>query len=125
MIDPTITIIIHDHTQPTICDITNITAQAGINIDSLDAEALDTKGVIHLTVCEKFHTLAVDLLRDKGYTVLAQNHQLYEVDDKPGALAQLAQKLKDQNLSIQSLRFLKKDQGKALVSIAFYEAHHI
>jgi|GEM_PF-6865744 len=119
MIEQTITLIIQKTNYPVIHDITMLMAQANINIEDIDAQSFDSKGVIYLTVLDKFHALAVDILRGENYKVLANNHNLYEIPDEPGALAKLTQTLKDQNFSIQSLRFVKKSEGKALVSVSF------
>lgn len=99
----------------TVADIADRLGQAGINIDSLDAEAVAGHGVIQLTVSH--YDDALNILREAGYQAMADDAMLVALEDKPGALARLAQDFRDKNITVRSMRIVGRGEEGVLVAI--------
>ncbi len=116
-----ITIVIEDASQPVVADITALLGDADINIEMLDADQLEHKGLISLSVDR--YDEAIELLREAGYSAHPDEAELIEVEDKPGALAKLALNYKEKGIAIRSMRIIRREDGKGLVSVVLEEKH--
>jgi hypothetical protein len=119
VIDKTIRIIIDDVKKSVIHDITNLLADASINIEQIDAEAIDDKGIIHIAVEQQKYDIALNLLKQSSYYVIAENSRVFQINDKPGALAKLTEQFKNDGLSIKSIRFINRNGNSAMISVVF------
>lgn len=98
-----------------LADITEVLAQANINIESIDGAAADLHGVIHLEVDRYDEALIV--LRDAGFSAITEDALLISLKDESGALARCAARFKDADLNIRSLRIVRRENGCALVTL--------
>jgi len=99
-----------------MADVTQVLADHGINIDSIDAETIGNTGVLILTV-DRYHD-AVDALRSTKYRLVPDNAILVRLKDKPGSLAELAKRFKNAGINIHSLRVVNNHDGEALASVS-------
>ena len=104
-----------DNRPGVIAHISQVLGDANINIDSIEADAADLKGVITLEV--DHYDMALKLLTDAGYRAISDDTIVIAVEDKPGALASIAARLEDSNINIQSIHILNRQQQKALISL--------
>ncbi len=90
-------------------------AAAGVNIEDFDVESHDAEGIISLTV-DKYDE-ALHLLRDLGYRAITQDTLLIRLEDKPGALAKIAVRLKDAGLDLRSMHIVRRSGEFSIVSL--------
>ena len=95
--------------------ITEALAAAGVNIEDFDVESHDEEGIISLTV-DKYDE-ALRVLRDLGYRAITQDTLLIRLDDKPGALAKIAVRLKDAGLDLRSMHIVRRSGAFSIVSL--------
>lgn len=89
--------------------------EAGVNIEHIDAERLEEAGVIVITV-DRYDD-ALKALRDHGLRAITQDALVIRLEDKPGALAMIARRLRDANVDVRSMHLLRRDAGYSLASI--------
>ena len=100
-----------------LADISAILAERDINIDHFDADAIDETGVIVLTVPLDAYDRALQALRAAGFQALTEDALLVRLDDKPGALAQIATRFKEGRINLRSMHIIRRQQGYSFVSI--------
>ena len=108
-------IILTDDRPGIIAKICESLAAENINLESMDAETNLNKGVIIITV-DKYDE-ALQVLRDGLFQAVSEESILIRLDDKPGALAQIAKRFKNADINLKSLRILKRDGAKAIVAL--------
>jgi hypothetical protein len=100
-----------------MADLTEILAEAGINIESIDAEEVGRNAVIVLNVDQ--YDLALHSLRSiKGIKLITEDAILVRLKNKPGALAHISRRFTDKGINIRSIRIVKRDEEYALVAIS-------
>lgn len=102
-----------------LTDITSALAEAGINIEDVDAEAAGATSSISIAVDR--YDEAVRLLSARGWKVYAENTLVIELPDEPGALARVARRFSDSGVNLRSVRFVERRHGKALVAVCTAE----
>ncbi len=95
--------------------ITQALAAAGVNIEDFDVESHDAEGILSLTV-DKYDE-ALHVLRDLGYRAITQDTLLIRLEDKPGALAKIALRLKDAALDLRSMHIVRRSGPFSIVSL--------
>lgn len=90
-------------------------AERGINIEEIDLEGLDERGVVVLTVDQ--YDEALRALSEHGFKAITQNTLLIRLEDRPGALAKIAVRLKDAGIGLRSMHILSRHEGGSLVSL--------
>jgi len=95
--------------------ITEALAAAGINVEDLDVEAFGEEGLVSLTVddCDT----ALRALRDAGFHAVTQETLLIRLDDKPGALAAVAARLRDAGLDLRSMHIIRRQGAVSIASL--------
>ncbi len=98
-----------------LSEIASALAEAGINIEDVDAEAAGPTSSISISVDR--YDEALRLLSARGWRVYAENTIVVEVPDEPGALARVARRFSDARVNLRSVRFVRRRKGKALVAL--------
>ena len=98
-----------------IADISRALADSEINIETISAEALDDKGTIALTTDD--YDGALRALTDAGFKTVTDDSLLVSLRDEPGALAKVAEKLKQGGVNIQSLHIVDRRGDFTTVAI--------
>ena len=95
--------------------ITEALAAAGINVEDLDVEAFGEEGLVALTVddCDS----ALRALRDAGFHAVTQETLLIRLEDKPGALAAVAARLRDAGLDLRSMHIIRRQAAVSIASL--------
>jgi hypothetical protein len=101
-----------------VADVSEVLAKANINIESIDAESLGTNAILRLLV-DRYNDALHALMR-AGFHALTEDAILVRLDDRPGALAQIARRFKDAGVNLRSVRLVCRDtrEQKAIVAIA-------
>jgi hypothetical protein len=95
--------------------LTACLAAQGINIEEIDVESVADHGVVVLSVDRYDEALRV--LSDGGFRVITQDTLLVRLEDKPGALATVAMRLKDAGLDLRSMHILRRDATTTTASL--------
>jgi len=109
-----IIVIVENHSG-VLAGISGALGRRSINIESIDGESAHNFGIIRLRVDRYDEALLA--LRDAGYSAVSEDALVIRLVDESGALARVAERFKDADLNIKSLRFLHRDAGFALVTL--------
>jgi hypothetical protein len=101
-----------------VADVTEALASVGINLESIDAEALGATAVVRLTV-DRYDD-ALRALAKAQFHALTEDAILVRLDDEPGGLARVARRFKDAGVNLRAVRLVYRDtrHKKAIVAIA-------
>lgn len=98
-----------------LADITASLAERGVNIEDIDVEGMTDDGIVVLTVDQ--YDLALRTLRDHGYKAISQEALIVRLEDRPGALAEVAVRLKNAGLDVRSMHIAHREAGRTLASL--------
>ena len=98
-----------------IADISRVLADNEINIETISTESLDDKGSISLTTND--YDGALRALTEAGFKTVTDDSLLVSLRDEPGALAKVAEKLKQGGVNIQSLQIVDRRGDYTTVAI--------
>jgi hypothetical protein len=90
-------------------------ADRGVNIEEIDIEGMEDRGIVVLTVDR--YDEALRALRDEGFRAITQNTLLIRLEDRPGALAGIAVRLKDAGLDLRSMHIPRRYEGGVIASL--------
>ena len=90
-------------------------ADRGVNIEEIDIEGVEDRGIVVLKV-DRYDD-ALRALSEEGFHVVTQDALLVRLEDKPGALAAIAMRLKDARLDLRSMHILRRDEGGTIASL--------
>ena len=98
-----------------IADIAKVLADVGINLETINTETAGDKGAIVLTVDDTDHALSV--LNQAGYKAVSDDALVLRLRDAPGALAAVADSLKQAGVNIRSMHILNRQAGYAMIAL--------
>ncbi len=98
-----------------VADISRALADNGINIETINAEAIGDNGAISLTTDD--YDGALRALTSAGFRTVTDDSLIVNLRDEPGALAKVAEKLKQGGVNIQSLHIVARRGDYATVAI--------
>lgn len=107
--------IITDNQSGEVAAIANLLGELEINIEDFEVEKAAGHGVITLTVDR--YDQALHALRDAGFQAVTQDALLVRLEDKPGALARIANRFQEKGIHFRSMHILQRQKGYAHVSI--------
>lgn len=96
--------------------IAELLGSRGINIETLDVEAVDDMSVITLTT-DKYDE-ALEALREAGLDAVSEDALLILVPDEPGSLAKIAMRFQNEEIHLRSLRILRRRRNQAIVAVS-------
>lgn len=99
-----------------IADISGVLAANELNIESMDTESLSGHGAISLTTNDDDRALQV--LTHAGFKAVTDDSLLVRLRDEPGALAKMAERLRQNGVNIQSLHILDRRDDHSTVAIS-------
>ena len=98
-----------------IADISAILANAGINLESINTDASSEQEAVALTTDNSDRALYV--LNQAGYKAVGDEVLVLRLLDEPGALARVAESLKQAGVNIQSMHILNRQGGYAMIAL--------
>ena len=98
-----------------VAEITALLAGLEINIVNIEIEKGEELGVITLAV-DKYDA-ALRALREAGFQAISQDALVVRLEDRPGALAEIAARFKDEAIELRSMHIIQRKTGRAHVSI--------
>ena len=108
-------IIMVDNEVGVLAGITTVLANAGINIESMNTQTAGDRGAIFLMADNTDHALSV--LNRAGYKAVSNPAVVVRLKDEPGALARIADRLRQAGVNIQNLHILFRHEGYALIAL--------
>ena len=108
-------IIMADNEVGVLAGITGVLAREDINVESMNTQTAGDRGAIILTVSDTDHALSV--LNQAGYKAVSDDAVVVRLKDEPGALAALADQLRQAGVNIQNLHILTRQGGFALIAL--------
>ena len=108
-------IIMVDNQVGVLAGITAVLAEAGINVESMNTQTAGDRGAIALTADDTDHALSV--LNQAGYKAVSDDAVVVRLKDEPGALARVADQLRQGGVNIQNLHILARHDGYALIAL--------
>ena len=101
-----------------LADITTALAGQQINVDDIEADGHGRRGVIVLTVEPGTYDRALATLRESThFQVFTEDALVVRVEDRPGALAEIATRFKDAAVNLRSMHIIERRNGASLASI--------
>jgi hypothetical protein len=104
---------------PTDNPITRVTTLLGnhdIDIRSIDFSEVGGQAFLNLAVSD--YDAALKLLVEAGYQTVSNEIVLLRTEDRPGALAQLAQQISNHGIGIRSLTLMQADSEAIVCAVA-------
>ena len=98
-----------------VAEITAMLAALQINIEDIEIEKGEKLGVITLTV-DKYDA-ALRALREAGFQAISQDALVVRLEDRPGALAEIAARFTREAIQLRSMHIIQRKTGHAHVSI--------
>src|SRR5688572_29373636 len=95
--------------------LTTCLAERGVNIEEIDIEGVEDRGIVVLTVDR--YDEALRALGEHGFRAITQNTLLIRLEDRPGALATVAMRLRDAGLDLRSMHILRRQEGGTIASL--------
>jgi len=95
-----------------LADLSYTLGQADVNIESISADTIGDKAVIHLVVSDDKG--GKEALEKRGFIVMSSDALVVKVIDRPGELSQVAKKLADADINIKNAQLLTKEENIAL-----------
>jgi hypothetical protein len=95
-----------------LADITQRLAAASVNIVSIAGTGLHGESIFHLEVDDE--DAAVTVLQEAGYHVSLEECLLVAMQDRPGELARITNRLRDAAVSIRSAHILERRNDEAI-----------
>ncbi|WIO73515.1 ACT domain-containing protein [Porticoccaceae bacterium LTM1] len=99
-----------------VAKITGLLSEHNIDIESINVQVIGADGVVHITTAQSQE--ALEVLIQGGYQAITADALLIRIEDVPGALAKVSQKLADQNINIRSMTMMQRNMGYNLVAIS-------
>ena len=108
-------VIMADDEVGVLADIAGLLAREGINVETINTESSGGQGTIILTVDNYDHALYV--LNQSGYKAVGDDALVIRLPDEPGALAGVADGLKQAGVNIQSMHIVSRQDGYSMIAL--------
>lgn len=99
-----------------LAKLTGALSEKGVNLRTAAAATLGGKGIVNLITSDDAKTR--DVLRTQRFTFAEDDVLVAKIDDKPGALAQVAKNLASARVNIRSVALLSNAGPKVEVALA-------
>lgn len=98
-----------------LADVAGILAENGVNITDFNAQEEFGHGFIVLQV--DHYDIALKALRHAGYQPISEDGIVIRVEDRPGALAEVANRFKEASINLRSLHIIRRRSGSIHVCL--------
>lgn len=109
--------ILSENKSDLITGVTQILANAGVDIESITGRNFGEQSIATLTTGHYDDALKV-LQKQQHLQVMSEEALIVRVKDELGALARLSRRFADAGTKIRSIRFVERHDGYALVAVS-------
>jgi hypothetical protein len=99
-----------------VAELAELLAAAGVNVETFDAEAAGGTAVVVLTVDR--YDEALRALHAGGFSPVTEDAILVRLEDRPGALAEVARRFREAGIGLRGLRIIRTAGGQTLAAVA-------
>lgn len=99
-----------------IAELIEAVAAAGVNIETLDSETHQGTFVARMTV-DRYDD-AIRALSQAGFHAISEDALLVRLDDRPGALAEIARRFHQAGIPLRSVRIIRRGEGWGIVAVS-------
>ena len=100
-----------------VAEISEALAEKNINIENIDAKSFSDNAVILLSV-DQYDLALQTLSHFKNFQIITEDAILIRLKNEPGALAKIARRFTDAQISLRSIRFIQRGEDYGLVAIS-------
>ena len=100
-----------------VAEISEALAEKNINIENIDAKSFSDNAVILLSV-DQYDSALQTLSHFDNFQIITEDAILIRLKNEPGALAKIARRFTDANISLRSIRFVQRGEDYGLVAIS-------
>jgi len=100
-----------------IAEITQFLAEEKVNLESVTGRNFGKNSVVTITV-QDYQSVLNKLQECEIFQVICEDAIIVKVTDELGALAKLTRRFTDAGVQINSIRFIERHDGYALVAIS-------
>ena len=109
-----ITVVARDSTS-LIAEVTGLLGRNNQDIRTMDSYVMGQDAYIQLVVAN--YDACLRLLTEAGYNAVSDDIVLLRIEDRPGALAQVAQRISGQGIHTRAITMLQNDGEFAMIAI--------
>lgn len=109
-------VIVSEDRPDVVAEIADALAAASVNIEFLDAEVVGSSKIVVLAVDR--YDVALKALAQTSLQAISEDALVIQLDDKPGQLARITQRLRDVHIDVRSIRIIRREAGKGIVAVA-------
>ena len=103
-----------------LADVTRVLGEAGVNIRALSLADTSDFGILRLIVNDR--EVAKSILKENGFTVSKTEVVAVEVEDRPGGLYRILQKLDSEGINVEYMyAFVERLSENAVIIFRFDE----
>ncbi|NLS92911.1 MAG: ACT domain-containing protein [Planctomycetaceae bacterium] len=114
-------VIVSEDRPDVVAEIADALAAASVNIEFLDAEVVGSSKIVVLAVDR--YDVALKALAQTSLQAISEDALVIQLDDKPGQLARITQRLRDVHIDVRSIRIIRREAGKGIVAVATDRNH--
>ena len=114
-------VIVSEDRPDVVAEIADALAAASVNIEFLDAEVVGSSKIVVLAVDR--YDVALKALAHTSLQAISEDALVIQLDDKPGQLARITQRLRDVHIDVRSIRIIRREAGKGIVAVATDRNH--
>jgi hypothetical protein len=114
-------VIVSEDRPDVVAEIADALAAVSVNIEFLDAEVVGSSKIVVLAVDR--YDVALKALAQTSLQAISEDALVIQLDDKPGQLARITQRLRDVHIDVRSIRIIRREAGKGIVAVATDRNH--
>ncbi|MCC7552482.1 hypothetical protein KO317_02340 [Candidatus Micrarchaeota archaeon] len=98
-----------------LAEVCSILGKAGINLQGISANGVDNKGIIKIITSDPISS--ENFLNKKGYKTKINDVIVAKINDRPGELSKLIEKLSRERVNLESVYLLNNTKGIVEIAI--------
>ena len=98
-----------------LAEIATLLEGKHVNVSNIDGDTVGSLAVISITG-EPYED-CFNALSEAGFKVFAHEQILVEIEDQPGALADISRRLANEQVDIRSVHLVNRENGRCIVAL--------
>jgi hypothetical protein len=98
-----------------LAEITTLLEQEGVNMQTIDGDTVGSSAVI--SIMAEPYDKCFNALAEAGFKVFSHEQILVQIEDQPGALAEISRRLANEQIDIRSIHFVSRENSHCIVAL--------
>ncbi len=98
-----------------LAEITTLLEREGVNMQTIDGDTVGSSAVI--SIMAEPYEQCFNALVEAGFKVFPHEQILVEIEDQPGALAEISRRLANEQIDIRSIHFVSRQKEQCIVAL--------